>query len=536
MPPAEPGADPGSLQDFADLAESLAWQRDREVREILIADYCARTPDPHRAMAIALLARHLVPPRIAASRLREGLAGRLDPSLLPLVDAHVGEPLESLALLWPERSDGGRESPMLAGAIEALASKNDVAARLPVIAGLLDRLEPGGRRILLDLLAGRRAAPLPVEELRAGLCRHGGLGTAALDELWPEQAPPYATLLAWLDGAGPAPEPATAGYRRPMPVVELADPAALPADLEDGFAAEWLWTGRRVQLVGDGRHLRLFDTEGEDISAKAPELIDERPWIGNAEGVLQALEDGRPAPPDILRRRLGRRAPTRAQRRSHPLHLVLFDLLADDDRDLRPLPWSQRRPRLEQRWPVFMGLPVALSPLLSVASGADLPVRMAARPAGSEGLIFKRRTAPYGDETGDPGWLVCRPAPERLKAMLLYARRSTAHPGLYADPTVGLRDGDGFVTLGASDWELSAEQARLIDQWVRANTTRRYGPVRDVAPGLLLEIGFRRREPSPRHGAGWLVRAPKVLAVHVSATMEETDPSARLIPVDTDKT
>jgi hypothetical protein len=49
-----------------------------------------------------------------------------------------------------------------------------------------------------------------------------------------------------------------------------------------------------------------------------------------------------------------------------------------------------------------------------------------------------------------------------------------------------------------------------LDKWVRDNTVNRFGPVREVRPGLVLEIAFDSVHRSTRHKSGIAMRFPRV--------------------------
>ena len=46
------------------------------------------------------------------------------------------------------------------------------------------------------------------------------------------------------------------------------------------------------------------------------------------------------------------------------------------------------------------------------------------------------------------------------------------------------------------------DELRRLDRWVRDHTVERFGPVREVAPGLVLEIAFDSVHRSTRHKSG----------------------------------
>ena len=49
-----------------------------------------------------------------------------------------------------------------------------------------------------------------------------------------------------------------------------------------------------------------------------------------------------------------------------------------------------------------------------------------------------------------------------------------------------------------------------LDRFIRQNTMERFGPVRSVAPKLVLEVAFDAIQPSARHKSGIAMRFPRI--------------------------
>jgi DNA ligase-1 len=67
-----------------------------------------------------------------------------------------------------------------------------------------------------------------------------------------------------------------------------------------------------------------------------------------------------------------------------------------------------------------------------------------------------------------------------------------------------------------------------LDKWVRDHTTNRFGPVREVEPGLVLEIAFDSIHRSTRHKSGVAMRFPRVHRIRWDKPPEEADELATL--------
>ena len=72
--------------------------------------------------------------------------------------------------------------------------------------------------------------------------------------------------------------------------------------------------------------------------------------------------------------------------------------------------------------------------------------------------------------------------------------------------------------FGFTDAEL-----KQLDGWIRNNTTERFGPVRAVAPGLVLEVAFDAAQRSTRHKSGIALRFPRVSRIRWDKPAAEAD-------------
>ena len=70
---------------------------------------------------------------------------------------------------------------------------------------------------------------------------------------------------------------------------------------------------------------------------------------------------------------------------------------------------------------------------------------------------------------------------------------------------------------------LTDEELRELDRFVRNNTTERFGPVRAVAPKLVVEVAFEGVNRSTRHKSGVAMRFPRVARIRWDKPVAEAD-------------
>ena len=67
------------------------------------------------------------------------------------------------------------------------------------------------------------------------------------------------------------------------------------------------------------------------------------------------------------------------------------------------------------------------------------------------------------------------------------------------------------------------DELKELDKWVRDNTIKRFGPVRQVATGLVVELAFDSIHLSKRHKSGVAMRFPRLHRIRWDKPVEEAD-------------
>jgi hypothetical protein len=66
-----------------------------------------------------------------------------------------------------------------------------------------------------------------------------------------------------------------------------------------------------------------------------------------------------------------------------------------------------------------------------------------------------------------------------------------------------------------------------LDRWVRNHTVNRFGPVREVERGLVLEVAFEGLQRSTRHRSRLAIRFPRISRIRWDRPALEADRSPR---------
>jgi DNA ligase-1 len=515
------------LRRFSRLLASLLHSPARTAKLRLLRSYLAEAPDPDRGYALAALTGTLAFADAKPAAVREVARRRVDPVLFDLSYDYVGDLAETVALIWPVPPDQGGDLP-LADIVENLALA--ARSRVPdLLETWLDRLDADARWALIKLVTGGLRVGVSERLAKAAIAEHGRVGLGQVEEIWHGLKPPYRPLFDWLEGRAAAPRIETERLFRPLMLAQAIEEPELAALDPGHFRAEWKWDGIRVQIVATPQGARLFSRGGEEIGAAFPDVVERLAFAAVADGELLVRRGDAIAPFNDLQQRLNRKKPGAKLISDHPAFVRLYDLLIVDGEDLRPLPFDARRARLED-WLRRVGAAsgvLDVSPQIPFAGWEELGRhRLAADAMNAEGLMLKRGDSPYVAGRPKGLWFKWKRAADTIDAVLMYAQRGHGkRSSFYSDYTFGLWTAPGaeLVPVGKAYFGFTDAELMQLDKWIRSNTVDRFGPVRQVAPGLVLEIAFDSAQRSSRHKSGVALRFPRVSRIRWDKPAGEAD-------------
>lgn len=520
------------MKPFAALLDRLVLTPQRHAKLRLLIDYFATVPDPDRGFGLAALTGGLVFKNAKAGLIRELAMARVDPVLFGWSYDFVGDLAETTALVWPTVPTG-RDWPHLAEVVTALQAGSRQALATTVEAWL-DVLDATGRWALLKLITGGLRVGVSARLAKMALAQHWGRDVAQIEEVWHGLAPPYEALFVWLEGRGPRPVLEDKPVFRPLMLANpLEEHEVAGLDL-GAYAAEWKWDGIRVQIASVGGEVRLYSRTGDEIGTSFPEIVEAVGFEGVLDGELLVKRGDTVASFNDLQQRLGRKAPAFRLIESHPAVVHLYDILFAGREDLRGLSFRERRARLEAFVARHRPPRMDVSPLVPFADLADLnALRRSCRGSEREGLMLKEKASPYLVGRPKGPWFKWKRDALTLDCVLMYAQRGHGkRSSYYSDYTFGVwrardaeagQEGEELVPVGKAYFGFTDAELQQLDRHVREHTTRRYGPVREVTPNLVLEIAFDSVHRSTRHKSGVAMRFPRVHRIRWDKPAAEAD-------------
>ena len=521
------------MRAFSQLLDDLVYTRSRNGKLRLIGDYLKATPDPDRGLALAALTGTLDIPAVKPAVVRALAEERIDPVLLKMSRDYVGDMAETVSLLWeqpegePNMDDG---TVRLSDAVERLrqASRSDAPR---VLGQMLDHLDAPGRYAILKLATGALRVGISARLAKQALADAFGLDVEGVEEVWHGLKPPYAELFDWGEGRAEQPTAKDIPVFRPFMLAHPIEEARVSLD---DYAAEWKWDGIRIQLVHAGGETRLYSRTGDDISGSFPDVaaafatravLDGELLVrGEAQGA--EAHGGAAASFNALQQRLGRKNVSVRVQGQYPAFVRLYDVLFDNEDDVRSLPWRERRTRLEA---IVAGLDPErfdLSRLIEAESFEALEeLRAGVRDEGVEGMMLKRRDSPYvaGRKVGL--WYKWKRDPLTADCVMMYAQRGSGkRSSFYSDYTFGCwTEGGELLPVGKAYFGFTDEELKMLDRFVRGNTLNRFGPVREVEKSLVLEVAFDSIHKSTRHKSGLAMRFPRISRIRTDKPAHEAD-------------
>jgi DNA ligase-1 len=485
-----------------------------------LADYFREAPPEDRVWTIALLSGRRPKRTVTTTLLRQWAAERADLPLWLFEEAYpiVGDLAETIALILPPPNHVS-DLPLThwIGEVRSLA-RLDEATRRARILDAWDRLKTTERFVFNKLITGGFRMGVSQKLMTRALARATGIAESDLAHRlmgdWSPDTTSFDTLLLAHDPTSDLsrPYPFYLAYQLDGGPDSLGDPAL--------WAAERKWDGIRGQLILRGGAHFLWSRGEELMTDRFPEYACLRDWIAPGtviDGEVLAWRDDAPLPFAAIQTRIGRKTVPRKVLDAAPVILMAYDLLEWQGRDMRPLPFYERRAALEGMAAALPAdAPLRLSQLVPFRTWETLAAeRDRSREIGAEGVMLKRRDSPYRDGRKRGDWWKWKVDPLTIDAVMVYAQQGAGRrANLFTDFTFAVWDGapgtGALVPFTKAYSGLTDEEFRRITAWVRRHTLERYGPVRHVQPEHVFEIAFEGIQSSPRHKSGVALRFPRM--------------------------
>lgn len=440
----------------------------------------------------------------------------------------VGDLAETMALLLPETASGSDQplSYWVTQRLLPLRELDEASQRIQLVDSWR-QLTRGERFVWNKLITGEFRVGVSRLLVVRALAQHSGVPADVLLHRmmgsWEPTADFFRSLLneTTSDADLSRPYPFCLAHAFQGELSELGEPR--------DWLIEWKWDGIRAQVVRRGEDFSIWSRGEELMTERFPDLHADAQSLPPGtvlDGEIVAWRDGRVLPFAEMQRRIGRKQLGKKILGDVPARFIAFDVLEDAGDDIRPLPMSQRRLRLETLLAEYgESSRFTCSQAMTFASWEECQQRRSqSREQGVEGFMLKRLDSPYGVGRTTGMWWKWKIDPYTVDAVMVYAQRGHGRrASLYTDYTFGVWDNGVLVPFAKAYSGLTDEEILAVDRFVRQNTLERFGPVRSVKPELVFELAFENIQLSNRHKSGIAVRFPRISRWRTDKRPEDAD-------------
>ena len=504
---------------FAELYQLLDSTTRTNAKIEAMVNYFGSAEPADAAWAIYFLSgeklRRLVPTKL----LRQWAAeeANIPPWLFEESYSSVGDLAETISLIVPEQKieTTGSLSEWVEKRLQPIRSMDEEQQR-KVVTTIWQQNPARVRFVILKLITGAFRVGVSKRLVTRALAEHTGISAEVIaHRLMGNWIP---TPESFLRLSNPDIDDAVASQPYPFCLAHAIDRDSTPDSLgtSSDFVAEWKWDGIRGQLIRRNSQTFIWSRGEELMENRWPEIETAASLLPPGtvlDGeILATKPDGIVLPFSQLQRRINRKSIGRKLLLDVPVVFHAFDLLEQNAKDLRSLPWKERRNKLENLMSHVRHPQLKITELIAANSWADWTnIRTQSRERHAEGLMLKRVDAPYDVGRVRGTWWKWKVEPYTIDAVLIYAQKGHGkRSSLFSDYTFAVWKGDELVPFAKAYSGLTNAELRKVDRFVRQNTKEAFGPVRSVQPELVMELAFEGLQASTRHKSGIATRFPRI--------------------------
>ncbi|HYE13077.1 MAG TPA: ATP-dependent DNA ligase [Pyrinomonadaceae bacterium] len=543
-PPASQA--PGSLEEFARAAESVAATTKKLEKAALLGAYFDRLGDEDLARAARYFAGHVFPlsdartTNVGTGLLRDAISEvtGLDVENLRPRYVRLGDSGDVAFEAFTE-TRGGATSPSLTLAeaqslVELLSGTRGTKNKKALLVGALSGATPLEAKYLVKLLAG---------DLRIGLKE--GLVEDAVARAFGRPLADVARVNMFTGDIGETAVRARRGelegvsMRLFHPIKFMLATAAedlsdIARTMPEEFMVEDKFDGIRAQAHAQGGRVALYTRTLDEVTHRFPELVAPLQSLASdavIDGEIVPVRGASILPFLELQKRLGRKTVGEELLRAVPVAFVAYDLLYAAGRVLIDEPLSARRAELEALaggGDEAAALRLSGVKLLREVMALDEEFD-AARSRGNEGLMIKDPRSRYKPGKRGREWLKLKRALATLDVVVTAVEVGHGkRRHLLSDYTFAVRRSEEdpeLLNVGKAYSGLTDAELAELTEWFRAHTLQEFahGRVRVVEPKIVLEVTFDRVQESKRHKSGYALRFPRILRLRDDKSPEEID-------------
>ncbi len=467
-----------------------------------------------KAWAFLILSNNFERKLLTAKDLKEMIISRTDEVLFKYSYDYVGDLAETISLLWGlEEKRLNKKNLDLDLFMKSLSDCKDKEKLKKKVEAILDFSNENQRYSILKIMTGGLRVGVSHGLLKESLVCYGCRTSNEIEEYWHGFRKPFTDFFEWLEGKR---LPNYINRKQLFNTFMLANNFKYDEFINQNpknFIAEFKWDGIRAQIIFS-ENGKIFSRSGEDVSQSFPDIsvFDKDYFVLDGELVIK--KDNQILSFNDLQKRIGRKNVSKKLIDDFPIHFIAYDILFFKNIDCRSLSLQERKEYLN----IFINSKdiknISVSKFFNFSSWDDLKkIKENSQNNHVEGVVIKNKDSLYKKGRVLGGWYKWKRNPFSFDFIMMYAQRGHGkRSSFYSDFTFGCwidNDCKQLVPVGKAYSGYTNEELKKLDLWVRNNTIDRFGPVRSVKPGLVVEISFDNINFSSRHKSGIALRFPR---------------------------
>src|SRR6056297_1805801 len=288
------------------------------------------------------------------------------------------------------------------------------------------------------------------------------------------------------------------------------------------YVAEEKFDGMRAQVHVDGKKVRIFSRDLNDITHTFPDVVsffsDKNLPPAVFDGEICVYENETIQPFQLLQKRMGVKKPGKKVLDKYPSLFISYDLLYADGAPIFDLPLSERRDKLQGICDEYR-VPVTAQFRVNTFDELDKRFNLALKH-GNEGLMLKKTDSPYEYGQRRKSWLKVKKPGGSFDTVVMYAHAGSGkRGGTYSDFTLGIsvkndeRYEEEFIPIGKAYGGYTDDELKKMNARIKKLAVERYGPTLGLIPELVVEIEFDDIQVNKRTKAGYTLRLPRFKAI-----------------------
>lgn len=512
------------MNDFYELLNNLLLTSSTKKKVDIIKKYFDNSEIDEKAWALAILLNRLNKKYLTSSDLKELIKKKIDEELFKYSYDYVGDLAETISLLWKSNNEKELDYKLseFMDTLTNIQNKNHLKDKIEVI---LDESSENQRFCVLKILTGGLRVGVSDGLIKEALTKYGCRSSSEIDELLHGFKTPFIDLFSWLDGKE---KPSYIDKKKLFHSFMLANNFKYNEFKEkdhNKYLSEFKWDGIRAQIIfsNDGR---IFSRSGDNITQSFPDIDTHDDNYYVIDGELVIKKENNIFSFNDLQKRIGRKRPSRKLMHDYPAHFISYDILNYKGKDLRLFKLFDRKKFLKKFVDQRKSQNISFSDLINFSSWEDLKIiRESSLNNHVEGLVIKNKSSIYNKGRVINGWYKWKRNPFSIDLIIMYAQRGHGRrSSFYSDFTLGCwidSSTEQLVPIAKAYSGYSNEELKKLDFWIRGNTVDRFGPVRAVKPGLVVEISFDNINYSSRHKSGIALRFPRFSRIRWDKPLSE---------------